>query len=95
MHRRRHLITHYVIQLEPFEGGLKQIGTPDSQSSTSTTVEANILGLTKSELRRQRLRMAPLAQGHVDDSVRQQGEDNDEDIESESSDPKEPVTAIG
>ena len=91
MHRRRHLITHFVIQLEPFEGGFRQNGAIDSHSSTSTTLEANILGLTKSELRRQRLR-ANQANTHLDD--RQQAEDND-NIESESTDPKEPVTAIG
>jgi hypothetical protein len=95
MHRRRHLITHYVIQLESFEGGFRQNGAADSQSSTSTTVEANILGLTKSELRRQRLRTAPQLHAHADESVRQQGEENDDEGESESTDPKEPVTAIG
>jgi hypothetical protein len=96
MHRKRHLITHYVIQLEPFEGTQKKIGGLESHSSTSTTVEAHILGLTKSELRRQRMRatthMTATADG-TDQSPH--GDEDDDEMESESSEPREPVTAIG
>jgi hypothetical protein len=56
LNRKKHLISHYVIQLEPFEGTFRKFGSLESHSSSSTTAEAHILGLTKSELRRQRMR---------------------------------------
>jgi hypothetical protein len=96
MHRKRHLITHYVIQLEPFEGAFRKLGGVDSHSSTSTTVEAHILGLTKSELRRQRMRTTTqvAAPAPADGTDRPQ-DDEDDEMESEPSEPREPVTAIG
>lgn len=95
MNRKRHLITHYVIQLDPLEGTLGKLLGLDSHSSTSTTVEAQILGLPKSELGSQRVRpttQMPSPAGVVD---RANGEDEDEELESESSGVKEPVAAIG
>ena len=93
MHRKRHLITHYVIQLDTFEGNFRKL---ESHSSTSTTVEAHILGLTKSELRRVRTNTqvaAPPAPAEGTD--RPLGEEEDDEMESEFSEPREPVTAIG
>ena len=93
MHRKRHLITHYVIQLENYDS-MQKFGGLESQSSTSTTVEANILGLTKSELRRQRLRTSETMP--PPENINRPLEDQeDEEMESESTDPKDPVTAIG
>ena len=95
MNRKRHLITHYVIQLEPFEGTLRR--NLGSQSSTSTTVEAHIMGLTKSELRSQRMThqagTAPPPEGH--DHPQDDAGDNDELGSESSGEPREPVTAIG
>lgn len=95
IHRKRHLITHYVIQLEPLEGGTRKLGSLESQSSTSTTVEAQMLGVTKSELRLQRGR------GLAESASRMVGnepalEESDDDVmDSESSNPHEAVTAVG
>jgi hypothetical protein len=94
VHRKRHLITHYVIQLEPFEGSIRKLGGLESHSSTSTTVEAHILGLTKSELRRQRMRTTQVAAPEEGTDL-PHGDGNDDEMESESSEPREPVTAIG
>lgn len=97
VHRKRHfLITHYVIQLELYETTLRKFGGLESHSSTSSTVEAHMLGLTKSELRRQRTRGAALQAQAEDGSGRPPGDDeDDDDMESESSVPREPVAAIG
>lgn len=94
-HRKRHLITHYAIQLDQFDGTVGQFEGNGSQSSTSTTVEAQYLGMTKSELRRLRQKTTsadffPPPQNAADDD-----EGNDDEMESESTDPKEAVTAIG
>jgi hypothetical protein len=89
-HRKRHLITHYVIQLEQFDGTTGKFGNA-SQSSTSTTVEAHILGMTKSELRGLRLRTSAAAMPPPEDDINSE----DDEMESESTDPKEAVTAIG
>ena len=93
MHRKRHLITHYVIQLEPFEGAVQKLGGIESHSSTSTTVEAHILGLTKSELRRQRMRTAPPLP--LQDGTDRPAENDEDELESDSSEQREPVSAIG
>ena len=93
IHRKRHLITHYAIQLELLDGGSRKLGSHESQSSMSTTVEANILGLTKSELRRQRIRKSQ-ASGHTETNERPRDTDNDA-MESENSGHRDPVSAIG
>jgi len=91
-HRRHHInlrqvITHYVIQLQPQEHATKQ-GSEESLSSNSTSVEARLLGLTKVELQKQRLAVgAALAQ---DQEVQP-----DDGIGSETTDTREPVSAIG
>lgn len=94
LHRKRHLITHYLIQLEPFESGNRKLGSLESQSSTSTTFEAQLLGMTKSELRLQRGRDLDSATlpGH-DPAVHE--ESDEEAMDSESSNPHEAVTAVG
>jgi hypothetical protein len=97
LNRKKHLITHYVIQLEPFEGTFRKFGSLESHSSSSTTAEAHILGLTKSELRRQRMRNQVARAPAPEDLYRPPDEEvNDGDeMESESSSAREPVTAIG
>jgi hypothetical protein len=95
VHRKRHLVTHYVIQLELGEGTFRGFGGLESHSSTSTTVEARMLGLTQSELRRQRTRGPALQAQAEDGSDRPPDEEEDDEMESESSEPREPVAAIG
>lgn len=95
VHRKRHLITHYVIELELYEGTFRKFGGLESHSSTSTTVEAQMLGLTKSELRRQRTRGPALQAQAEDGSDRLPDDEDDDEMESESSEPREPVAAIG
>ena len=93
LHRKRHLITHYVIQLEPLEGGSRKLGSHESQSSTSTTIEAEVLGMTKSELRHQRGRgTEAIPRGAGNETLR---ESEDNAMDSESSNPHEAVTAVG
>jgi hypothetical protein len=89
-HRKRHLITHYVIQLEQFDATTGKFGNA-SQSSTSTTAEAHILGMTKSELRRLRLRTSSAAMPPPEND----NDSDDDEMESGSTDPKGAVTAIG
>ena len=93
VHRKRHLITHYAIQLELYEGKFRKFGGLESHSSTSTAVEAHMLGLTKSELRKQQTR-GPALQAQAEDGSDRLPDDDDE-MESESSEPREPVAAIG
>jgi hypothetical protein len=95
VHRKRHLITHFAIQLELYEGTFRKVGGLESHSSTSTTVEAHMLGLTKSELRRQRMRGPALRTQAEDGSDRLLDDEDDDEMESESSEPREPVAAIG
>jgi hypothetical protein len=89
VHRKRHLITHYVIQLELYEGTFRKSGGLESHSSTSTTER-----LTKSELRRQRTR-GPALQAQAEDGSDRLPDEDDDEMESESSEPREPVAAIG
>jgi hypothetical protein len=98
--RKRQLITHYAIQLEPIDGGYRKPGsTSSSESSISPTLEAQLLGLTTSELRRQRV----LDAYHGNVAIRaanppEQESDahgDDDAMESESSNPHECVTAVG
>ncbi len=57
-HRRQHpphVITHYIIQLERLAaGGVKQLSVDDSISSNSTSVEARLVGLSKTALLQQK-----------------------------------------
>jgi len=63
--RKRQVISHYVIQLEPHEDDLTKNGTErGSHSSLSTDVEARILGLTKVEVRQQRVISSTLNAGN-------------------------------
>jgi hypothetical protein len=98
--RKRQLITHYAIQLEHIEVGYRKLGSTNSGSecSISPTVEAQLLGLTKSELRRQRdldantgtlaRRLVNPPEPDIDSLV-------DDAMDSESSNPHECVTAVG
>ncbi|KAL3924388.1 MAG: hypothetical protein SGILL_001078 [Bacillariaceae sp.] len=93
---QHHLITHYCIQVEPFDE--KNVRAAESQSSASTTVEAQMLGMTKAELRRQRMNAAALQEisnnAHGNDGT--QDEDDDEEMESEEiSETQQHVSAIG
>jgi len=89
LHRKRHMITHYMIQLEPLDASSRK-GSLESQSSTSTTLEAELLGMTKSELRLRRDSLRTSAQDPP-----QHEESDDDAVGSESSNPHEPVAAVG
>jgi hypothetical protein len=95
IHRKRHLITHYVIQLEPFDGDSRKLNSLASQSSTSTTVKAQMLGVTKSELRLERGRGLAESATQVAGNEPVQEESDDGVMDSESSNPHEAVTAVG
>jgi hypothetical protein len=97
MHRKSHLITHYVIQLELFDETLQKFGGIDSQSSQSsisTSAEARMLGLTKPELKRLRLE---LSQGtSPSENVNgAPGNGESDERESETMESKEQSAAIG
>ena len=93
MHRKRHLITHFLIQLEPIESGSRQLSSLESQSSMSTTVEAQMLGVTTSELRLQRGRVESTTQIGANE-LAQESDDGDY-LGSESSSHLDAVTAVG
>jgi hypothetical protein len=90
-HHRRHphrqLVTHYVLQLESLEGKAGKHESLGSLSSSSTSVEARLVGLTKAELDRQRL-AANIPLAHEEPEI------PDED-EGELEESTEPVAAIG
>lgn len=95
--RRRHLVSHYVIQLEPFDGHSLKFGGMDSQSSTSATVDAQITDRSKTETLQWQRIAAPAAgilRGENRNSVNNHVDDieNDE-IASDVSEPKH-VSAI-
>jgi hypothetical protein len=97
---KRHLITHYVIQLEAFDGDFKKFGTMESQSSASTTFEAQMHGMTKAEVRRQRTKTAARQKASSDPGQANQdhNDDGDHNEEMESDDISEArphVSAIG
>jgi hypothetical protein len=101
-HYRKHhahprpLVTHYVIQLEPED--LSKDGSAGSLSSTSTSVEARLLGLSKVELHR--LRRASESHPHAPpleegEDTAMQAEYEAEQSESTSTTVKEPVLTVG
>jgi len=85
----RNVITHYVIQLQPHESESAKERSEASLSSNSTSVEARLLGLTKSELQKQRLAVGAALLAHESEGQ------PDDPVGSESSDTREPVSAIG
>ncbi|KAL3920499.1 MAG: hypothetical protein SGILL_003232, partial [Bacillariaceae sp.] len=96
---KRHLITHYVIQLDAFDGDYKKFGTMGSQSSASTTFEAQMHGMTKAEVRRQRMKAAAQhndAEQAYQDRNADDDDEDDEEMESEDvSEARQHVSAIG
>ncbi|KAG7372114.1 hypothetical protein IV203_018257 [Nitzschia inconspicua] len=100
--KHHHLITHYVIQLEPFDGDFRNFGTLESQSSASTSVEAQMMGMTQAEVRRNRMRKAVKMETSNDmdkalaDTADGGGDDDDEEIPSEDvSETQQHVSAVG
>lgn len=86
-------VTHYAIQLEIFDDSQELNG---GASSSSTSIEANLLGLTKAEVRQQRLAAQTGQQGtsqEESEQVRQQ--DDDDEMASETTEGTAPVTAVG
>jgi hypothetical protein len=93
VHHRRHphrqLVTHYVLQLEELGGKLGKHESLDSLSSSSASVEARLVGLTKAELENQRV-AANIPLAHAEPDI-----PDDEEYEDESIVTIKPVTAIG
>lgn len=100
---KRHLITHFVIQLEVLDGDPRKFGTMESQSSASTAAEAKILGMTKAEVRRHRLRKSlksrPSSEAdheNFQDPTGELDEESNDEIESEEgTESREHVSAVG
>lgn len=96
LHRKRHLITHFVIQLEPSEGvdpegnAFGNLEGEMNSAASSTTAEAHLLGLTKSELRRHRNKRSAASAKLSDrssfaaDGPRDDNNDNDMDVDGSS-----------
>jgi hypothetical protein len=84
----RHLVSHYVIQLEPFDGNCLKLGPLESQSSASTTVESKIsVRRTAERIQWQRT--------HNQNGTENQDDDNQDDaLDSEISEPHKHVSAI-
>ena len=94
-HNHRQVVTHYVIQLENDEGTAHKQGSAGSLSSDSTSVEARLLGLSKSQLHRQRAvaSLQSLTAAAAPDGAQLPADE--EGGASESTEPKESLTAIG
>lgn len=98
-------ILDYVLQLEPIgEGGSQNLlNNVDSQSSISTEIEAQRLGLTKTEVRKRRRddsEQDPAGMRHrleapVQEDYDEVIADRQEAMDSDSSAPHEAVTAVG
>ncbi|CAB9509086.1 expressed unknown protein [Seminavis robusta] len=92
--RYQQCITHYAIQLELFDDS-KELND-ESKSSSSTSVEANLLGLTKAELRRQRQAAQTGQHGtSQEESEQRQQQEDDDEMASETTEGTAPVTAVG
>lgn len=78
------IITHYVIQLHPFDEESGKRESEASLSSNSTSVEARLLGLSKAQLQQQRM---SVGQGPLEES--------EEAAEDMSEPNQDHVTAIG
>ena len=90
-------ITHYAIQLELFDDS-KGLNDKGSMSSSATSVEANLLGLTKEGLRQQRQAAGTGGQhgaSQEDTEIRQH--DDEDEMASETTDAEVTiaVTAVG
>ena len=93
--RYQHYVTHYAIQLELFDDS-KELNDKGSMSSSSISYEANLLGLTKEELRRQRQAAQAGERGtSQEESEQRLRQDEDFEMASETTEGTAPVTAVG
>lgn len=94
--RKRHLVSHYVIQLEPFDGHSLKFGV-ESQMSASTAADAEFNGKNRSE-QLQYQRTTPLAAagggGGENQNAMDNPHDSDDEVDSEMSEPQKHVSAI-
>lgn len=97
IHRKSQLVSHYVIQLEPYIGDAQKTGA--MESSTSTALEAQRLGLSKTDLKRQKTEEAVLRSSAAAEDRHQlnndEYDDDEDEMESERSEHREHVSAIG
>jgi hypothetical protein len=92
--RYQQYITHYAIQLEIFDDSKELNG---GASSSSTSIEANLLGLTKAEVRQQREAAQAAGQQGTsqEESEQARQQDDDDEMASETTEATAPVTAVG
>ena len=91
--RYHQYVTHYAIQLEIFDDSKDLNG---GGSSSSTSVEANLLGLTKAEVRQQRQAAQTGQQGtSQEESEHARQQEDDDEMASETTEGTAPVTAVG
>jgi len=94
--RYQEFVTHYVIQLELYDES-QELNGKGSTSASSTSVEANLLGLTKEEVRRQRQVARGGEHATSQEESEQRHDDEDEEMASETTENEtlEAVTAVG
>jgi hypothetical protein len=93
--RHQQFVTHYAIQLEHFDDS-KELNDKGSICSSFASVEANLLGLTKEELRRQRQAAQAGEHGTSQGDLEQRQQQNEDDeVASETTEETAPVTAVG
>ena len=92
---QRQVVTHYVIQLEEDNRNLQAVGSLESLSSQSTSVEAQLLNLSKQELRHQRKVTLGTESRHGESTVAVEMIREPEDEAGSESTPHEPVSAVG
>lgn len=105
-HNRPQLVSHYVIQLEPFDSIMSNVGM--MESSTSTTFDGRKLGVSKNDMTSERSKEEMRSIQGADSNDHQQGpppnnDEYDEDVvdmdddeaQTEESETREHVSAIG
>lgn len=89
-HPSRLVVTHYIVQLEDLNLKSAKDMSMESISSNSTSVEARLVGLSKEQLRQQKL-----ATTGASEDLQDSQEPADEGVGSESSAVPEHVSAMG
>ncbi|KAL7573610.1 hypothetical protein ACA910_008744 [Epithemia clementina (nom. ined.)] len=92
--QQRAVITHYVIQLEEGDRNVQPVGSLDSISSNSTSVEAQLLNMSKQDIRHQRMVTLGTENRHANTNIAvEMGADQDGG--SSESSPVVPLSAVG
>ena len=92
-------VKHYLIQLEAANGPRSLVSGSSTSGATDTTLEAQLLGITKAEVQARRCRLETRPEQHVGNEVQQQQEeqqqDHEDSVDDNSSSAMELVATCG